>query len=142
MFEMTGFKTRDYRAMVYHTTILAQMLQSVSKLEFQSIVFRPKGDCRARKLHCRDHCVGQHGNRDLLGETISACHSLLANFYHFGTVKLRRSTLSDVNKKRFIRDLSRLLAGYYKLLITRKAQFKLLSGLYKVAYRPEKRSRI
>jgi len=90
--------------MAYHTTILGQMLQLISRLEFQSIVFRHKGDYRARKLRCWEQFVylliGQLGRRDSLRETISASHSLLSKLYHLGTGKLSRSTLSDANNKR------------------------------------------
>ena len=120
--------------MAYHTTILGQMLQLVSRLEFQSIVYRYKGDYRARKLRCWDQFVyliiGQLGNRDSLRETISASHSLACKLYHLGTSKLCRSTLSDANNKRtfeiyrelFFRTLEKVqnVAPKYKLKLPRK----------------------
>lgn len=120
--------------MAYHTTILGQMLQLVSRLEFQSIVKRHNGDYRARKLRCWDQfiyfLVGQFGSRASLRETISASHSLAAKLYHLGTSKLSRSTLSDANNKRpfeiyrdlFFSTLQRVqnIAPKYKLKLPRK----------------------
>ncbi len=120
--------------MAYHATILGQMLQLVSRLEFQSLVYRYKGDYRARKLRCWDQFVylliGQLGNRDSLRETISASHSLACKLYHLGTSKLCRSTLSDANNKRtfeiyrelFFRTLEKVqnVAPKYKLKLPRK----------------------
>ena len=120
--------------MAYHTTILGQMLQLVSRLEFQSIVFRHKGDYRARKLRCWEQFVylliGQLGRRDSLRETISASHSLLSKLYHLGAGKLSRSTLSDANNKRsseiyrdlFFATLRKVqnVAPKYKLKLPRK----------------------
>jgi len=60
--------------MAYHTAIFRQMLQLISRLEFQSIVFCHNGDYRARKLRCWGQFVytliGQLGRRDSLRETI------------------------------------------------------------------------
>ena len=120
--------------MAYHTTILGQMLQLVSRLEFQSIVYRHKGDHRARKLRCWDQftylVIGQLGRRDSLRETISASYSLLSKLYHLGTVRLHRSTLSDANNKRpseiyrdlFFATLKRVqsVAPKHKLKLPRK----------------------
>ena len=120
--------------MAYHATILGQMLQLVSRLEFQSLVYRYKGDYRARKLRCWDQFVylliGQLGNRDSLRETISASHSLACKLYHLGTSKLCRSTLSDANNKRsseiyralFFRTLEKVqnVAPKYKLKLPRQ----------------------
>ena len=120
--------------MAYHTTILGQMLQLVSRLDFQSIVCRHKGDHRVRTLRCWDQfiylLIGQLGHRDSLRETISASHSLLSKLYHLGTVKLCRSTLSDANNKRpseiyrelFFSTLGKVqnVAPKYKLKLPRK----------------------
>ncbi len=120
--------------MAYHTTILRQMLQLVSRLEFQSIVMRHAGDYRARKLRCWDQFVylliGQLGNRNSLRETISASDSLLTKLYHLGAIRLCRSTLSDANNKRpfeiyrdlFFRTLQKveMVAPKHKLKLPRK----------------------
>ncbi|MFQ5675242.1 MAG: IS4 family transposase [bacterium] len=120
--------------MAYHTTILGQMLQLVSRLEFQSLVIRHNGDYRARKLRCWDQFVylllGQFGSRDSLRETISASDSLQSKLYHLGACRLCRSTLSDANNKRpseiyrdlFFRTLEKvqMVAPKYKLKLPRK----------------------
>lgn len=120
--------------MAYHTTILGQMLQLISRLEFQSIVSRHKGDYRCRKLRCWDQfiylLIGQLGRRDSLRETISASLSLASKLYHLGTSKLCRSTLSDANNKRpceiyrdlFFSTLTKVqnVAPKYKLKLPRK----------------------
>jgi len=120
--------------MAYHTTIMGQMLQLVSRLEFQSIVCRHKGDYRMRKLRCCDQFIyllfGQLGQRDSLRETIAASHSLSNKLYHLGATKLCRSTLSDANNKRphtiyrdfFFHTLTRVqgVAPQYKLKLPRK----------------------
>jgi len=120
--------------MAYHTTILGQMLELVSRLEFQSIVSRHNGDHRVRQLRCWDQfiylLIGQLGHRVSLRETISAGHSLLSKLYHLGTVRLSRSTLSDANNKRsseiyrdlFFATLQRVqqVAPKYKLTLPRK----------------------
>ena len=120
--------------MAYHTTILGQMLELVSRLEFQSIVYGHAGDYRARKLRCWDQfiylLIGQLGSRNSLRETISASDSLLSKLYHLGASRLCRSTLSDANNKRpfeiyrdvFFRTLQKVqkVAPKYKLKLPRK----------------------
>lgn len=120
--------------MAYHTTILRQMLQLVSRLEFQSLVVRHKGDYRIRKLRCWDQfiylLIAQLGQRNSLRETISASHCFAQKLYHLGTNKLCRSTLSDANNKRpneiyrelFFRTLEKVqrVAPKYKLKLPRK----------------------
>ena len=120
--------------MAYHTTILKQMLQLVSRHEFQLIVNRHHGDHRVRKLLCWDQfmhlLIAQLGGRNSLRETISASYSLVSKLYHLGTKKLRRSTLSDANTKRsceiyrdlFFQTLQKVqnVAPKYKLKLPRK----------------------
>ncbi len=120
--------------MAYHTTILKQMLQLISRHEFQSIVNRHHGDHRVRKLLCWDQfihlLIAQLGGRDSLRETISASYSLVSKLYHLGTKKLCRSTLSDANTKRsseiyrelFFQTLQKVqnVAPKYKLKLPRK----------------------
>lgn len=120
--------------MAYHTAILKQMLQLVSRHEFQLIVNRHHGDHRVRKLLCWDQfmhlLIAQLGGRNSLRETISASYSLVSKLYHLGTKKLRRSTLSDANTKRsceiyrdlFFQTLQKVqnVAPKYKLKLPRK----------------------
>jgi len=120
--------------MAYHNTILGQMLQLVSRLEFQSIVKRHNGDYRVRRLRCWDQFVymliSHFSNRDSLRETIVAAHTLTQKLYHLGTNRLCRSTLSDANNRRsseIYRDLFyctlekvQRVAPKYKLKLPRK----------------------
>ena len=120
--------------MAYHTTILKQMLQLVSRHEFQSIVNRHHGDHRARNLFCWDQfmylLIAQLGGRNSLRETISASDSVSNKLYHLGTKTLSRSTLSDANNNRpceiyrdlFFKTLQKVqsVAPKYKLKLPKK----------------------
>lgn len=120
--------------MAYHNTILAQMLQLVSRLEFQSIVKRHHGDFRVRTLRCWDQfiymLIGHFSNRASLRETIVSTQSLSQKLYHIGSRSVCRSTLSDANNKRpseIYRDLFyctlekvQRVAPKYKLKLPRK----------------------
>ena len=120
--------------MAYHTTIFGQMLQLISRLEFQSIVKKYNGDYRSRTLRCWDQFIyllfAQLGHRESLRETITASHSLVGKFYHLGCKQLCRSTLSDANNSRrfeiyrdlFFKVLARVqvIAPKYKLKLPRK----------------------
>jgi hypothetical protein len=122
--------------MAYHTTILRQMLQLVSRHEFQSIVNRHRGDHRARSLFCWDQfmhlLIAQLGGRNSLRETINANDSVSDKLYHLGTRTLCRSTLSDANNNRpgeIYRDL------FFKILqkvqsVAPKYKLKLPKKLY------------
>lgn len=120
--------------MKYHNTILGQMLQLFSRLEFQSFVKKYKGDHRVRTLRCWDQFVyllfAQLGNQHSLRDTIDTMNTQQQKLYHFGAQKLSRSTLSDANNKRdyqIYEDLFFLLlkrvqgiAPKYKLKLNRR----------------------
>jgi hypothetical protein len=120
--------------MRYHKTILGQMLQLFSRLEFQSFVKKYKGDHRVRTLRCWDQFIyllfTQLGKQHSLRDTIDTMNTQQRKLYHFGAQKLSRSTLSDANHKRDYRiyeDLFFLLlkrvqkiAPKYKLKLNRK----------------------
>ena len=120
--------------MKYHNTILGQMLQLFSRLEFQSFVKKYNGDHRVRKLRCWDQFIyilfAQFGKQHSLRDTIDTMNTQQRKLYHFGAQKLSRSTLSDANNKRdcriykdlFFLLLSRVqkLAPKYKLKLDRK----------------------
>lgn len=120
--------------MAYHTTVFGQMLQLVSRLEFESIVKRYNGDYRSRQLRCWDQFIhllfGQFGKRESLRDTVSTTGSMSGKLYHLGCKPLCRSTLSDANNKRphaiyrelFFTLLQRVqnIAPQYKLKLPRK----------------------
>jgi hypothetical protein len=90
--------------MKYHTTIFRQMLQLFSRLEFQNIVNRYKGDFHVRKCRCWDQMIhmsfSQFSSRDSLRETTDTMHSQYRKHYHLGVRAIPRSTLADANTHR------------------------------------------
>lgn len=123
--------------MAYHTTIFRQMLQLISRLDFQSIVKHHQGDYRVRRLHCWDQFIflllGQFSRRDSLRETVISINSMHAKLYHLGCRMIKRSTLSDANNKRpfhIYRDLffkllekTQNIAPRHRLKLNRKLYF-------------------
>jgi putative transposase len=120
--------------MAYNTTIIGQMIQIISRLEFQSIVKKHKGDHKVTKLRCWDQFIhgllAQVSGRHSLRETVSSLSLLYNKLYHLGSRPVCRSTLSDANNKRspeiykelFFSLLKRTqaLAPKYKLKLNRK----------------------
>ena len=120
--------------MKYHKTILGQMLQLFSRLEFQSFVKKYNGDHRVRTLKCWDQFIyllfTQLGKQHSLRDTIDTMNTQQRKLYHFGAQRLSRSTLSDANNKRDCRIYENLfflllkrvqsIAPKYKLKLDRK----------------------
>jgi hypothetical protein len=120
--------------MAYNTTIIGQMTKIISRLEFQSIVKKHKGDLKVTRLRCWDQFIygllAQLSGRNSLRETVSGFSSLKNKLYHLGCRVARRSTLSDANNKRpsdIYRELffsllkrTQSLSPKYKLKIDRK----------------------
>ena len=65
--------------MVYHKTIFGQLLHIFTRLEFNMIVKRYKGDHRTRKLKCWDQFIyllfAQLGKQNSLRDTIDSMNS-------------------------------------------------------------------
>lgn len=120
--------------MAYNNTIFRQMLQLISRLEFQSIVNRHKGDYRVRKLNCWTQFIhllfAQFSGRHSLRDTIQGTWSQSNKLYHLGCSRANRSTLADANNKRpyqiyqetFFKLLNRVqaIAPKYKLKLSKK----------------------
>jgi Domain of unknown function (DUF4372)/Transposase DDE domain len=120
--------------MNYHTTIFRQMLQLFSRLEFQSVVNRYKGDFHVRTCRCWDQMIhmlfSQFSKRDSLRETTDTMSSQYGKHYHLGIRPIPRSTLSDANHLRdhriyqdlffIILDRVQRIAPKYKLNLDRK----------------------
>ncbi len=120
--------------MTYNTTIIGQMTELISRLEFQSIVKKHKGDHKVTKLRCWDQFIhgllAQVSGRHSLRETVSSFSLLRNKLYHLGCRAVCRSTLSDANNKRssdIYKDLffgllkkTQALAPKYKLKLNRK----------------------
>lgn len=110
------------------------MLQISSRLEFQSIVKKHKGDYRVRTLSCWSQFIhllfAQFGNRNSLRDTVEGCHSQTEKFYHLGCSPTSRSTLADANNKRSYQifedhffkllDRTQRIAPHYKLKLPNK----------------------
>jgi len=120
--------------MRYHTTIFRQMLQVFSRLEFQKILNRYKGDFHVKSCRCWDQMIhmvfSQFSRRDSLREMTDTMHSQYRKHYHLGVRAIPRSTLSDANTRRdyriyqdlFFLILNRVqrIAPKYKLNLDRK----------------------
>jgi len=120
--------------MAYNTTIFGQMIELISRLEFQSIVNKHNGDFHTRKLKTWDQFIhllfAQLSGRSSLRETLSVFSSVQQKLYHLGSRATKRSTLSDANNKRssqiykelFFRLLQRAqsIAPKHKLKLSRK----------------------
>lgn len=118
--------------MAYNKTIFRQMLNIISRLEFEKIVKKHKGNHRVRTLTCWDQFVhilfGQLGSRHSLRDIVFSSNSQINKFYHLGSKPVKRSTLADANNKRsceiyeelFYSLLKRVqhLAPSYKLDLT------------------------
>ena len=123
--------------MSYYTTIFGQMLNLISRLDFQDVVNRHKTDYRSRKLHTWDQFIymlfAQLSGRASLRETVSGINSVYSKLYHLGTTTVKRSTLSDANNKRTYQVFQALfflllkraqnLAPKYKIKLNRQLFF-------------------
>lgn len=122
--------------MAYNNTIFRQMLQLISRLEFQSIVNHHKGDYRIRKLTCWTQFIhllfAQFSGRSSLRDTINGTTSQSNKLYHLGCSRATRSTLADANNKR---SYSIYQETFYKLFnrvqaVAPKYKLKLSKKLY------------
>lgn len=97
--------------------IFSQLMDVVSKYEFQKIVDHHKGDYRAQKLSCRDQflcmCFGQLTFRDSLRDLTGTLAALGSRRYHMGIkTDVPLSTLSYANAHRpwqIYQDLAMIL---------------------------------
>ena len=120
--------------MAFQKSIFRQLLDVISRLEFQSIVNKHNGDFRTRTTKCWDQFIhlmfAQLSGRDSLRDTIDSSLSQVNKLYHLGCNPVPRSTLSDANNNRpneiyqdlFFTLLQRVqqLAPKYKLNLPRK----------------------
>ena len=91
--------------MAYNNTIFRQMLNIITRLDFEKIVNKHKGDHRVRTLTCWNQYVhilfGQLGSRHSLRDIVFSSNSQIKKLYHLGIKKtIKRSTLADANNKR------------------------------------------
>ena len=90
--------------MSYNKTIFRQMLNIISRLDFENIVKKHNGDYRTRTLTCWDQFIhlifGQFGSRHSLRDIVFSTSTHINKLYHLGTKAIKRSTLADANNKR------------------------------------------
>jgi len=90
--------------MAYNKTIFRQMLNIISRLDFEKVVTKYNGDYRVRTLTCWDQYVhlmfGQLGSRHSLRDIIFSSNSQINKLYHLGSKTVKRSTLADANNNR------------------------------------------
>lgn len=103
--------------MGHQNTLFSQILQLVSRHEFQNCVNQHSGDKGVRKLTCWTQFVtllfGQITGHNSLRSMTAGINSQAHYFYHLCIVAVKRSTLSDANENRNPKILE---AMFYKLL--------------------------
>jgi len=90
--------------MAHNNTIFSQMLQLISRHDFQKCVDRHNGDHRTRTLRSWDQFIhllyAQTSGRDSLRDITNGTASVKEKLYHVGSKPVKRSSLSDANNKR------------------------------------------
>jgi putative transposase len=88
----------------YQNTVLGDLLKVLPRRRFAAIVERHKGDKYIKGFSSWDHLVtlisAQLGGLSSLREVQTVCNAQAAHHYHLGTRLIRRSTLSDANRRR------------------------------------------
>jgi len=122
--------------MAYNKTIFRQMLNIISRLDFERIVNKHNGNHRVRTLTCWDQYVhlifGQFGNRHSLRDIVHSSNSQINKLYHLGSKTVKRSTLADANNKRPFEIYQELFYAFLKRVqsMAPKYKLKLSSNLY------------
>lgn len=90
--------------MRYHNTVFGSLLKAVPRRRFVEIVERYKGDKYIKGFSSWDHLVtlvfGQLGGLSSLREVETVWNAQATHHYHLGSGPIRRSTLSDANRRR------------------------------------------
>ena len=90
--------------MRYQHTVLGGLLKAVPRRCFAAIVERHSGDKYGKGFSSWDHLVtlvfGQLGGLSSLREVETVWNAQAAHHYHLGSGPIRRSTLSDANRRR------------------------------------------
>jgi putative transposase len=88
----------------YQNTVFGSLLKAVPRRRFVGIVARHKGDKYIKGFSSWDHLVtlvfGQLGGMSSLREVETVWNTQAAHHYHLGSRPIRRSTLSDANRRR------------------------------------------
>ena len=90
--------------MRYQNTVLGDLLKALPRRRFATIVERHKGDKYIKGFSSWDHLVtlisAQLGGLSSLREVQAVWNAQAAHHYHLGSGSIRRSTLSDANRRR------------------------------------------
>lgn len=90
--------------MRYHNTVLGGLMKAVSRRGFAAIVKQHDGDKYGKAFSSWDHLVtlifAQLGGLSSLREVETVWNAQAAHHYHLGSGPIRRSTLSDANRRR------------------------------------------
>jgi putative transposase len=88
----------------YQNTVLGDLLKALPRRRFATIVGRHKGDKYIKGFSSWDHLVtlisAQLGGLSSLREVQAVWNAQAAHHYHLGSGAIRRSTLSDANRRR------------------------------------------
>ena len=90
--------------MRYENTVFGSLLKAVPRRRFATIVARHGGDKYVKGFSSWDHLVslvfGQLGGLSSLREVETVWNAQAVHHYHLGSGPIRRSTLSDANRRR------------------------------------------
>ena len=90
--------------MRYQNTVLGDLLKVLPRRRFAASVERHKGDKYIKGFSSWDHLVtlisAQLGGLSSLREVQAVWNAQAVHHYHLGTGLIRRSTLSDANRRR------------------------------------------
>jgi IS4 transposase len=88
----------------YQNTVFGDLLKAVPRRRFAAIVGRHGGDKYIKGFSAWDHLVtlvfGQLGGLSSLREVETVWNAQATHHYHLGSGPIRRSTLSDANRRR------------------------------------------
>lgn len=122
--------------MAHSNTLIHELLRLIPRHQFDSIVKNHNGNRYVKRFDCWQHLVtllyAQAADKSSLREIEQGMEVNDPRLYHLGLTKIRRSTLSDANKKRPCEIFQAL---FYKLsercqTLTPKHKFKFNNPLY------------
>ena len=120
------------------STVMAQLLQIISRYDFKKAVHRYKADKHAKRFSCWEQFVsllyGQLAGCDSLRSITNNLSTVQNRLYHLGVKSVKRSTLSYANQHRSYRVFEDL---FYALMekVSRRApkhSFRFNNPLYSI----------
>lgn len=114
--------------MRFSPNIFSTLLEAVDRRQFQAIVDRHEGNAYDKSFKSWDHLVAliyaQLGDCDGLRDLVEGFNANSQHHYHLGSGPLRRSTLSDANKRRPVH----VFADTFALLVEQMGRAKRREG--------------